>query len=1333
MNKQSFLLLACVGVLTACGSPARLGYDEANPGGEDTLYQPQAAIDTTCTKNPSVLQQLRSLPRACALDDNCPDGSHCDNVSGICAWQCITTDDAAHGCPAGSTCDCGGRCVGSNAVGASAALPLPRISVDPVFVALSSAGADGWSPGRVRVSIARAAAAASTHPRVHVKPSAGLLVRCDAASTFAMSCDLGTWSFAVRGTQQVAVLDIEVQPAPTTKLDDTGPWLVSFLSDGATPTMETISVQVNQPQRDGRYIGTLQVFSPIGGTTVASANAPVRGWVQGDNLILFDDAGIFEEQGTLAMSLSAPDPVIVSWVTPQAPGSRGDMVALLTPGVFEFSSQDGALTSEMTVSLPNIATLLTVKVQLHKESALAAASCSGSQPCAIGFSCQSPANLCVPGAVWKPTQKAVGNTLVHGPTSAWQHAVPGEAQAWLNRDLSTFAFSDYPTPPLTSFQQLVACMNDLAAEAPTTILRDWRHFREGKHCISLPHYFHTFRQGAPREFMRLLELWAEIHRFVADEGSKEQPAAQALLAASALDPKSSDPDQSMLAAVPNIDHLVNRVRQGLELYLDKTYVQGLQGLSVHTLRNPDHRVLPDNAHDETVGLPVTLLQTTAAYLRLVDTYMQNRWAQTYGSCSMGSRSAPIFQQVRTVASAALRINIALEALAEDLYQTATCGGRRPCAHSEPLRWDDAWKTARAELTAARLKLNVSLRDILGCQNPTGISDDNLPLYFGDVSGDNARFFAASDYLLEKWAGPAVIKAQSEEASARAAWIGLMHSNLQEDVRIDDLKARYGQTLSNLCGLTGIEATTVLDQFDPDKHGKLTVASCFTTPACIDNPEPIARCYRGTLGEAALTIFAAKADVATSRASAAGAQERFDNQSQYCGRLQQQLNNDNRLSEAHRVQMRHLNLVKTRLDQAETLVKNTGLLDNILSNGAPIAGAAVHVASLELGLEMYEADQDYRAAQAIVANDQKVQACFHEADQYRTSIAAAVQDVQRRLIDIESGVLHLANLRDTAQQNIADGLASVARESQRATPGTQYRYWISQASDSYMRDFAWAKRVTYLAMRAVEYELQVTLPVRSDILSATHPNQLDAALRTLRTQGATRTINNARPKPEPLVLSLRDDILHLSDQSGSTDRRSWKPAQRFQHRLTSPQAAIYDTAGTYMGQAVSFTLMGNAQNRCAERLWQVNAMLIGRFAANAASFAKVRLFKRNTFMSRWCQAHGPANETYQVGSTQPFTNLFATPDVAADAGKNLPAASSYSVAEVLARRDVPQLTFDDPSFVMGMSQELQGRGLYGDYILVFSPATLAAGIPLDGIEDVRLRFDFESVDNSTQPR
>ena len=58
---------------------------------------------------------------------------------------------------------------------------------------------------------------------------------------------------------------------------------------------------------------------------------------------------------------------------------------------------------------------------------------------------------------------------------------------------------------------------------------------------------------------------------------------------------------------------------------------------------------------------------------------------------------------------------------------------------------------------------------------------------------------------------------------------------------------------------------------------------------------------------------------------------------------------------------------------------------------------------------------------------------------------------------------------------------------------------------------WSRRLTFLAMRSVEWEFQQSLPYRSQIVAAVHPDQLEDIIRGLKQEQAALTHT---PTPGP---------------------------------------------------------------------------------------------------------------------------------------------------------------------------------------------------------------------------
>ena len=76
----------------------------------------------------------------------------------------------------------------------------------------------------------------------------------------------------------------------------------------------------------------------------------------------------------------------------------------------------------------------------------------------------------------------------------------------------------------------------------------------------------------------------------------------------------------------------------------------------------------------------------------------------------------------------------------------------------------------------------------------------------------------------------------------------------------------------------------------------------------------------------------------------------------------------------------------------------------------------------------------------------------------------------------------------------------------------------------------------------------------------------------------------------------------------------------------------------------------------------------------------------------------------------------------DESQGFTAAGIYPWFNV-RRSDFYKLSYQD-----GASEELAGRGLYGNYILLFPQALIDSGFPLERVEDVLIRLDYLSVDN-----
>jgi len=713
----------------------------------------------------------------------------------------------------------------------------------------------------------------------------------------------------------------------------------------------------------------------------------------------------------------------------------------------------------------------------------------------------------------------------------------------------------------------------------------------------------------------------------------------------------------------------------------------------------------------------------------------------------------------------MRYGWAAEALAIRLHERATtvgCGlGSNTCASGqvcnatitgEPIclasgaqatvavPWQTRFDRSRQELDAARAALRAAVEPIVSCDDAFGLSRSALPLFFGDVVGNNSRFFAASDYLLGTWAAPAVAQAEASLEAVRSAWLSKRESEVQEllgvharAARLEQLELAYAQPIAELCGLTSTDPLEVLDLF---AAGTLTADSCYqvaasgcNTPSGREN----ARCYRGELGKAVLGIFAAKRDVEVARGSAEATEQRYDAASAFCSEEQVRAAEDAEAIIKHRERMRALR--SKRLAAGSIAGFLGGVAQSITTNNPlHVFSAQAEAVAAAYDLQIQNAEADFQSNMQLRSIDTSIRRCFFEADQQKFGIDVSYREVQRRLIDVQLALAQLDVMKDRVRMLVADGRAVMAREEARDVPSLAHHYWVDDRIERYQREFTWARRLTFLALRAIEYEFQYSLALDDDVLRAGSPDELRRVILELQQAQAGRTINGRRPEDGGVVLSVRDDVLAIDDRSTAPPgERAWSAARRFGEQLRSPRYAVYDDRGDYLGQGIPFTLRerGALVHRCAERLWRGGGRSHGEVVDEVRPSVPLIVLKRNTFNSQWCEGRGDGS-AYQVGSIRPATQLFRPDGTLGDSGES----DGYSSALISPWFNVMRSDLYRDAYVDGASEELAGRGLYGEYILLFpesgllewTDADASNDFPLHRIEDVLVRFDFLSVDD-----
>lgn len=346
---------------------------------------------------------------------------------------------------------------------------------------------------------------------------------------------------------------------------------------------------------------------------------------------------------------------------------------------------------------------------------------------------------------------------------------------------------------------------------------------------------------------------------------------------------------------------------------------------------------------------------------------------------------------------------------------------------------------------------------------------------------------------------------------------------------------------------------------------------------------------------------------------------------------------------------------------------------------------------------------------------------------------------------------LSQMQGSIQGTLDEGLAAVAYERARAAMPSNADYWLDSNVDLFQQRLRRARRALYLALMGVEYEFQQTSAERGNVLAAQSAFELEAILDRVR-DGVRRGAPRGGGNPTELlsVLSLRKNILQLADRTGLPD--GWQKlgdVERFQRMLIDQQFAVHDSSGAYVGQEIPFSLAPIGRSNladpsgipllsglsCAERLWSVNAVVLGSdlMVGTDTTLTTLQLRKRNTFQSQLCAPD--ADGSLQVASTRPSTNLFIDPLSASSFGEDATLASltstgetnAYSFATVQARLNVDRGSVEMNDYAAGSSTALAGRGVFGEYTLFIPRSSLSidgsTGLALHHVEDILIRLDY----------
>lgn len=763
--------------------------------------------------------------------------------------------------------------------------------------------------------------------------------------------------------------------------------------------------------------------------------------------------------------------------------------------------------------------------------------------------------------------------------------------------------------------------------------------------------------------------------------------------------------------------------------LDPTEFAGMAGSYNFTSANETVRSATTLAGEQAIGLAAHLVEAAAADLNLLASYLNAARGASYGECYLGGGS-PSRDLARNRAGRNLRLVSVIEGEAAHLASA-------PGTSSAP--WYPRYQADLTVLGANRAKVMQELQLLSDCRNPLGIPEEELPLFVGQAVGAADRFFASTHFLVglanaEITAATTALTSAQNAYNAQVTADFTRHlSSVDQQQNIEKLKVSYDGVLRRYCGAPS--GTRLVDGF---MAGTLDASNCFiktersecqaeTTKPLI-NVQP--SCLRGELGERFTAMQSAYIDMSTAKKAVDRTLAQYAADMEYCGRRQEYLHETEKILDLH---LRHMQSLRATQSFHNDLV---GLADGIVHADFRQLANSINTVTRNLGIEIGFHSNELAQQKEIEDNDAVMQArsheldieeCYHKVDNEWFAIGASFDVMTHGMQALVAATSGVQDAETTLSALAVEAAGQLALETAVDRTPPHLHYWLGSAIDAYNRHMKGARRLTYLAVRAYEYEAQLSSTLRGGVLTARQPNDLTTVTTILGSQTAPVSGGSFHIGQEGVVLSLRDEILHIEDLANNIPGQPRpSPTAVFQRYLTSDAARVYGQDGRLVGRSVRFTIEPAFWNQllCAERLVRVTPLV--SFDGPRPAHSDLLLIQDNAFASQACGAPPGDVDLTRVGAA---TNL-VTDDTSANFQP--PASSSSMIinlvpATVVSRQDLEGLPFGD-------SSDFTGRGLYGKYTLMFPEAPPCTGTPptvcpgwsenkLAQVKDVLLRFDI----------
>jgi hypothetical protein len=731
--------------------------------------------------------------------------------------------------------------------------------------------------------------------------------------------------------------------------------------------------------------------------------------------------------------------------------------------------------------------------------------------------------------------------------------------------------------------------------------------------------------------------------------------------------------------------------------------------------------------EQAVSLAAHLIEAGSAHAQLLAAYIEAERGSMYEECYLGGPSAAQDRVLGRVGRG-LRLISLLEG---DAAWIARDGGGLP--------WDARYQAALVELAGKRRKVVDALEFVESCTNPLGISEEDLPLFIGDVDSAAEEFFASSRYLAGL-AQTELDKATAEQGLARNAYWQQRLAEYQVEMdavekgeRIRKLKLEYEGRLRGWCG----RRPGVQELLPAFLNGTLSISSCFIRTeqsgcqnvgdgAIVDAPP---QCLKGELGARVLAIQAAAIGADNASRDYDRAYDQYNAEGEYCARRQAHFEDDQTILALHQQHMEKLRKKKRKIGFWGGLAKSIGEGAVGVLTGNPTAALSLvddAVEHFQGQVATSEAEELNRYQLVVQARSAAldIMACYHGADNYKFAIDAAHDVIKRTGHEVQEAGAGLMAAYDEVVALVDEARGQIAVEAALDRTPPTHHFWLDDHIEKYRRHLRYGRRLTYLALRSLEYESQQSLGWRGLVLSARDPEPLLEVVSGIQQRNAPMQGEQGFVIGDSsIVLSLRDDILQIEDLVGNAAREPGDPPltaeEAFGRFLRSPSARIYDRNGEYVGQGIRFAMETAdwSQTTCAERTWKL-AMSVQM--NNPIANPILLLLQENAFASQTC--HEEERGDLTVARIRPNHNLLLDDETPASFEE--PSQYTGMNLEGFPNRSEDQLR----NLVDGLQGGFAGRGVYGNYILVF-PSEAFTDPVLANVKDVLIRFDMVHVTNA----